>query len=258
MVRARARKRIDATGRNPTAFGRDNAVLIIRRSLWQSPLVSALSPNARSLMVELLSMFTGSNNGRLFLSLQDATDRLGFSDWRAAATAFEELQTVGLITMTIDAYFDVKAGVHSRARAWRLNWIGDDGERLAPEALPAMREPALSSRARKRLARRQRAVKRYFKDHGAGKFTVVESTTLEARMPENAPAPTVVSTASKGANGRKQANFQMGESTAHLSYHRGTGSLSAWWGTDAPLQLQMRTRLATLAWLAAAQMRRAA
>src|SRR5947209_14477503 len=123
VQKRRHRKRVDATGRNPAALGREHSFLMIRRSLWQSPLISASSPSARALLVELLSMFTGRNNGNLFLSLHDATDRLGFSDWRAAAAAFEELEKVGLITMTLDAYFDVKAGAQSRARAWRLNWI---------------------------------------------------------------------------------------------------------------------------------------
>lgn len=223
MANRRDRKRIDAKGRNSAAVGRAESFLMMRRSLWQSPLVSALSPSARALMIELLSMFTGGNNGRLFLSLHDATDRLGFSDWRAAAAAFEELETVGLITMTLEAYFDVKTGIQPRARAWRLNWIGEDGERLAPEALPTIDERAIAPRGRKRLARRQSALKRYFKAHEVGKFTVVDSTTLDARSAEIVAAPTAVSTTLKIENGGKQPITQMGETTAHLSYQRGTG-----------------------------------
>lgn len=223
MSRRRERKRVDATGRNPDAFGRDNAVLIIRRSLWQSPRISALSAPARALMVELLSIYNGRNNGSLFLSVKDATDRLGFSDWRAAASALRELELTGLITMTVQSYFDIRTGVHSRARAWRLNWIADDGERLADDALPKFDEQALDIRARKRLARRQTALKRYFKDHAKGKFAAVDSTTLDARRPENATHPAVETTTLKSANGGNAPIAQMGETTAHLSYHGVTG-----------------------------------
>ncbi len=228
MPRWRKRNRADATGRNPDAFGRDNAVLIIRRSLWQSPRISALSPAARALMVELLSMYNGRNNGTLFLSLKDATDRLGFSDWRAAASAFAELEAAGLVTKTLESYFDIKTGSHSRARAWRLNWIGDDGERLAPEALPPVNETAVDAKARKRLERRQTALKRYFREHAKSKFAVVDSTTLDARKPENALAPAVDSTTLKRGNGEKPPKLQMGETTAHLSYQRGVGDAVAY------------------------------
>jgi len=223
MASRRRRARVDATGRNPDAFGRDNAVLIIRRSVWQSPRISALSVSGRALMVELLSMYNGSNNGRLFLSVKDATDRLGFSDWRAAAAAFAELETVGLITKTVEAYFDIRTGIHSRARAWRLNWIGDDGERLAPEALTPMDEEGLDGRGRKRMQRRQNALKRYFKEHSKGKFAVVDSTTLEARMAEIDGEPAVETTTLKTLNGQNPPITQMVESTVHLSYHKGVG-----------------------------------
>jgi len=258
MAKGRNRKRTDATGRNPDAFGRDNSVVIIRRSLWQSPLVSALSPTARALIVELLSMYNGSNNGRLFLSVKDATDRLGFSDWRAPAAAIAELEAVNLITVTVDAYFDLKAGVHSRARAWHLNWIGGNGERLAPEALPPLDEGTLEPRSRKRLQRRQKALKRYFKEHAQRKFAVVDSTTLEARMPENRPNPTVVSTTLESENGQKLPNRQMGETTAHLSYQGGVGSASVWWTAETVFAARVRLQLAVLAWMAPQQLRAAA
>jgi hypothetical protein len=209
-------------------------------------------------MVELLSMYNGSNNGRLFLSVKDATDRLGFSDWRAAAAAFAELEAVNLITVTVDAFFDLKAGVHSRARAWNLNWIGANGERLAPEALPPLNEGTLEPRNRKRLQRRQKALKRYFKEYAERKFAVVDSTTLEARMPENQPNPAVVSTTVKSKNGQKLPNPPMGETTAHLSYQGGAGAASVWWTANAALIARVRLQMALFAWIAPQELRAAA
>jgi hypothetical protein len=203
-------------------------------------------------MIELLSMYSGTNNGNLFLSLKDATDRLGFSDWRAADAAFADLRSTGLITMSFESYFDIKTGVHSRARAWRLNWIDAGGERLAPEALPAVVENSLDAKARKRLRRRQSALKRYFKEHAERKFAVVDSTTLDARKAEIGSDPTVVSTTLKRGNGRKLPNLQMVETTVHLSYHGGEGAACGWWGVEASMRAKIRARLAMLAMAAAA------
>jgi hypothetical protein len=219
----RRKNKIDATGRNPDAVGKKSSFILVRRSLWLSPLVSALSPSARALMIELLSMYNGANNGELFLSVKDAMDRLGFSDWHAAAAAFGELECVGLITMTRTAYFDIKTGKHSRARTWRLNWIADNGFRLAPQALPAVDETILDARGRKRLRRRQEALKRYFKEMQAGKFSAVDSTILDARKVENPANPAVVSTTPNGQIRANLPNQEMGESTAHPYYHRGLG-----------------------------------
>jgi hypothetical protein len=197
-------------------------------------------------MVELLSMFNGRNNGQIFLSLRDATDRLGYSDWRPAAAAFEELERAGLITMTVAAYFDIKTGKHSRARAWRLNWIDENGCRLAPEALPTVNEHRLDVRARKRLRRRQSALKRYFKERDAGRFSAVDSTILDARKVENLTNPAVVSTTLNDTNGANLPKLEMGESTAHPYYHGGMGegcSLSPVGGRMHDRIAARRTRL---------------
>jgi hypothetical protein len=132
-------------------------------------------------MVELLSMFTGRNHDRIFLSVRDATDRLGFSDWRAAAAAFDELRAVNLISLTHEAFFDVKTGSTSRARVWRLNWVDEEGKPVSPDVLPCLDHQSLSSKARKRVERRQTALSRYFKAHASKKFSVVDSTAFDAR-----------------------------------------------------------------------------
>lgn len=218
----RRNKKINAKARNPTAFGRENAVLILRRTLWLSPLISALSPVARALLIELLAMYNGKNNGRIFLSVQDATDRLGFSNARPAMTAFEELQAVGLITCTAKGAYRKKAGV-IRASRWRLNWLDDDGERLGPESFPVVDFDKLDKRARKRLQRRQTALKRYFNEPLADDetiFPVAESATL----PPN-PANSVTETTTLSPkNGRNPLPPIVAESAVHLSYQGDSGT----------------------------------
>jgi DNA-binding transcriptional regulator YhcF (GntR family) len=59
--------------------------------------------------VEIISMFKGNNNGALWLSVRDAADRMGVSDTKTASRAFLDLETVGFIDMTKDAFFKVKA-----------------------------------------------------------------------------------------------------------------------------------------------------
>jgi hypothetical protein len=89
--------------------------------LLTSPAYRSLSPNARSLLVELVMMENGKNNGELFLSVRDAADRMGVADLSAATAAFTQLETGGFIACTRDAHFAVKAGAGSRARCWRAH-----------------------------------------------------------------------------------------------------------------------------------------
>src|SRR3546814_8378969 len=90
--------------------------------LLTTPAYRALSPNARSLLVELAMMENGKNNGSLFLSVRDAAHRMGVSDPKTAGAAFDELQDLGFVDMVADAHFAIKAGKGSRARVWRLTW----------------------------------------------------------------------------------------------------------------------------------------
>src|SRR3546814_19367076 len=77
----------DQKGRSPTSrFTR------LDHRLLTTPAYRALSPNARSLLVELAMMENGKNNGSLFLSVRDAAHRMGVSDQKTAGAAFVELQ----------------------------------------------------------------------------------------------------------------------------------------------------------------------
>lgn len=222
------KSKVNQKGRNSEASGRDNAVLIYRRSNYQSPRISLLGTNSRALMFELLSLHNGTNNGSLFLSLIDATDRLGFSDWRPAAAAFEELVASGLITCTYKGYFSITAGEASRATAWRLNWVDANGKLIADDPLPGIDWTRLCPKARKRMERRQSALKRYHRDRQEGKFPVVETTALTARrVVETTITPcdtTVETTAVEYENGENPPSEQMVKTTAHIYHHTLSGN----------------------------------
>jgi hypothetical protein len=126
-------------------------------------------------------MFNGTNNGAIFLSVRDATARLGFSDLKATQTAFGELIQIGWLTETVAGSFAMKVGEVSRARAWQLNWIGKDGRCVGPDGLPPLNHGKLTDVQKRRVSRRQRVLSTYLRNYQRGKFSVEESTTLTVR-----------------------------------------------------------------------------
>lgn len=138
----------------------------------------ALSCAGRALIVELAMLYNGKNNGSIYLSVDDARDRLGFSDHNAAKKAFNELQALGFIEKTREAYFGVKAGEASRARCWRLTWL--PGPRRGPASCEfKIKEPEAGTRERKRMERGTKALKRYQRARDAHKLPVLDSNTLD-------------------------------------------------------------------------------
>ena len=97
-------------------------------SLLQSAAYRSLSPNARSLLMELISMETGKNNGKMWLSEADAARRMGVSCPKVAHKAFAELMAAGFIAITKDRHWHIKTGT-GRARSWRLTWLFNCAER---------------------------------------------------------------------------------------------------------------------------------
>lgn len=221
----------NAKGRDGERVGRSERSLIIRRSLWQSPHISALSVTARALMVELTSMFNGSNNGAIFLSHSDAADRLGLSDRAAVRRAFDELLGTGLLTITAPGYFRVKAGA-ARANSYRINWVDEDGKPRSAEGLPSLDYAILPERARVRLAKRAKALKAYVRD--AAKEKSAGQETLHS-------PPLIVRSGAKssifgGKAGQESSPGYSGmhafspfggqqESCLHILHHRGNGDL---------------------------------
>jgi len=161
------------TGRND----KTSRFVMLPHRVLESAAYATLDLTARALLVELVMLYDGGNNGSIFLSAKDATDRLGLGDNHPALRAFGQLQAVGLIELTKPAHFDVKTGEGSRARCWRLAW------------LPWQESPIRSRRiglwewehyqaVGKRPDRRLRALSRYRKNKAAGKFSGVDSTVL--------------------------------------------------------------------------------
>lgn len=178
MAKAKRRgQKPNATGRNGT--GR---FVALRHRMLESNAYRSLSPAARSLLVEIAMLYNGSNNGSLFLSVEDAAHRMGLSDTHASGAAFKELQQLGFIQMTKEAHFEVKAAETSRARTWRLTWEPGPGRRIASWDF-LEHEPEPGTQSHKRMERGLRALKRYKKAKDLNKFPVVDSTILEPKEP---------------------------------------------------------------------------
>lgn len=221
---AKVRKsRVDATGRNPERVGSADRTIILRRSFWHSPHIAALSSSGRALVLELQSMFNGSNNGELFLSVRDAADRLGFTDLAAAQHAIDELLKVGLLATTIGGSFNMTVGGTSKARAFRLNWIGADGKCVSTDKLSAVDFSKLSSRQKKRIARRADVLERYLREQQERKSSVRETRTLmddSVRETRTEAADSIRETRTPNEeNGENPPSHSVRESLTHILHH---------------------------------------
>ncbi len=174
----RRRNNLDNKGRNRTGrFAR------LDHKMLNSNAYRALTPNARSLLVELVMLHNGENDGSLYLSVRDATHRLGAADTNVATNAFNELVDLGFIEMSKDSYFSVKADDASRARCWRLTWEVGPG-RKAPDLRYLERQPVPGTPAHRRMERGLRVLKAYRRDRDREKFPVLDSTTLDCEATE--------------------------------------------------------------------------
>ncbi len=162
-------------------------------------------------------MHNGRNNGAIFLSVRDATDRLGFADYRPAIAALEELQLLKLIRLTIEGHFNITVGGVSKAHAWHLNFVDEKGQPASEEALPPIDLNALPEKMRKRMGKRQKVLKRYLKDVQQGKFSVGDFTTFDAR--------------------------RVGDSTTHILHHIPSDSCRAWWHADHLIEARAKLAL---------------
>lgn len=231
-MKNRLKSKVNATGRNGDRVGSKDRVLIVRRSLVLAPQFSALSPNARNLFWELHSMFNGSNRQTVFLSVRDATARIGLSDCKAASAAFDELMALGFLEESIGSNFRQKYDSKSRARAWRLMWIGPDGKCSAPDFLPDLDFRLLDDRQKQRQFRRSKTLDRYLKSYQQGKFAVEDSSTLDARRELTVEDSSTLA----GGNGEKPSLRIVEDSSTHIDYHWGAGTdanpstpSSGWW-----------------------------
>lgn len=178
----RGRNRVNATGRNENPVER---FARLPHRILNSEAYRSLDLTARGLLVELITIENGRNNGSLWLSIQDATDRLGLSDARPAMRAFDDLQDRGLIAMTKDAHFSIKAADTSRARCWRLTWLAFDGKAPTNAWQDYIAPP--KTKARQLADRGLRALARFKKALSSHRIPIVDFTVTPPVSAQKAP-----------------------------------------------------------------------
>jgi DNA-binding transcriptional regulator YhcF (GntR family) len=100
--------RLNAKGRN---IG-DGHHARLYRWMHRSPAFQHLTVGARALLIELKMLYTGQNNGELFLSVREAAKRLNIGKTHAAK-CFVELEAHGFIRPK-------KVGDYKRSDAFRI------------------------------------------------------------------------------------------------------------------------------------------
>ncbi len=127
-------KRHDRTGRSTT-----ERFVALPHYMLNSQAWLALSPGGRSLLVEVLHIYNGANNGRIGLSVRRAAERLNCSK-DTAGRVFLELQRLGFLELSIQGAFHRKT---SHSSEWRLTLHRCDRTGALPsKAFMRWRRPA--------------------------------------------------------------------------------------------------------------------
>jgi hypothetical protein len=108
--------------RNKRAGGAKNWVML-EHYLLDTPAWRHLTPNARTVYLELKRRYNGRNNGLISYSAREAGDALSGKHHSTGARALLELQEHGFIVVTEDSNFDRKLKL---AREYRLTEARDD------------------------------------------------------------------------------------------------------------------------------------
>lgn len=212
----------------PGKSGRNELVRWVRldHSIMNTPAYRSLSPNARSLLFEIIKRHNLSNNGSLWLSVRDAAALMGVVDLKAASAAFNELETMGFIMMTSPAHFSVKASDTSRARCWALTWEHIPCLKRGPAHQYREAKPQ-SERARKRAAAGLEADARWRREVRQNRMPVVDAHTMKAHLDGIPVVAVVKSNTANTANGAIPLPVVVGHSPTHIAT-RGRG-ISCWW-----------------------------
>ncbi|API58805.1 hypothetical protein BSL82_05370 [Tardibacter chloracetimidivorans] len=229
MAKRRNRNRVNATGRNNTSRFVRLDYRILNSNAYRS-----LCPNARSLLVELIMLYNGENNGSLYLGVRDAAHRMGIADLTAASRSFDELTSLGFIELAQEAYFKVKASESSRARCWRLTWLVGPG-RKAPSWEFLEREPEPQTKARRRMERGLKTLKAYHKARDQGRLPVLDSGTFSPFRPAPQAITVLDSDTLISGNGGFPPDSRVRDSAAHIATPWGLGAtkgLLGWWQPD--------------------------
>ncbi len=200
----------------PNQTGRNEYLPYVKleHRVMDSEAYRSLSPNARSLLFELIRRHKGKNNGALWLSVRDGAALMGVVDLTAASNAFDELQEMGFIVCTADAHFEVKAADTSRARCWRLTFESVPGASMAAthdylKAVPT------SPRAQKRAEAGKEALSRYRQEKEKNRMPVLDSNTLTASFEENPVIAVLESNTANPENGGNVSPAIVRESNTH-------------------------------------------
>lgn len=224
----------NATGRNEHS---KQKFVQIPDAILRSPAYRSLTPNARALLVELISIYNGYNNGLLWLSVDDAAARIGRSDHHAAHAAFKELIDVGFVVVESEAYYSIKAGIGSRARCFRLTWLFDHKNKKPPSDDWKSFEPSRGTPAARRCDQGLRVLAKHRKRRSQNETPVVESTIFEAQFSSTGTIPVVESTTEMVEIGSKPLFVDVVESTTHIDITIDTREIGYpnchWWGSGA-------------------------
>lgn len=229
MARRGKGRRVNVKGRNNTSRFARLDYRILNSNAYRS-----LSPNDRSLLVELLMLFNGENNGSLYLSVRDAAARMGLADLTAASASFTNLQDLGFIQLTMPSEFRSGSSNRSKARCWRLTWLQGPGRKL-PSWDFLEREPLPKTKARKRMDRGLRALKTYWRAREAGKLSVLDSDTMDQFRLGTTGGAVLDSGTPTNENGGFQPNSKIPDSATHIAtpwVQRCSNQLVGWWQPD--------------------------
>lgn len=111
--------------RKPDINGRSGGgsrYICLRHWMMDSEAWKSLSTNARCLYLEIAKRYYGSNNGRIFYALREATDDLHIGR-TAASLAFDQLRDRGFIVAEQEGSFGYKI---RHATEWRLTEFEND------------------------------------------------------------------------------------------------------------------------------------
>ncbi|OHD00883.1 MAG: hypothetical protein A2885_13325 [Sphingopyxis sp. RIFCSPHIGHO2_01_FULL_65_24] len=217
-------------GNRPNKSGRNDGprdpFTRLPHAVQASGAYAALTPNARALLMEILSMHNGENNGSLWLSVIDAAHRMGIASKDSARAAFAELIDVGFLRMTKEAHWSIKASETSRARCWRITFLHAPGTGLTDEWRKF--EPTAKA-ARTRMERGLRVRNAYYKAKAQEKLPVLDSGTIKAAaqriealaVPDSGPA--------KPQNDEKQPKFVRPDSGPYIAMTMGMGRGTLCW-----------------------------
>lgn len=127
-----AKKKRPKSGRGQDAKGRSKTDRFVMLEHWVlgSEAWKSLTPQAVSILINLMRRYNGRNNGEISLSVREAATAVNINK-DTAGRAFRELEEKGLIRRVTPGGFDYKL---RHATEWELTmWPRRDGEVAAKD-----------------------------------------------------------------------------------------------------------------------------